>query len=107
MREGNCFLSLPCDGFAHDVVNVASPFRWNVRLSLVPTPPTTKHFAVMYQGSIASHMASQEEDILAMTYVITQPCVGVKDASCVDVCPVDCIHPAHSEAGFESTEQLS
>ncbi|WIG61854.1 MAG: Ferredoxin [Ktedonobacterales bacterium] len=27
-----------------------------------------------------------------MTYVITQPCVGVKDASCVDVCPVDCIH---------------
>ena len=29
-----------------------------------------------------------------MTYVITQPCVGVKDGSCVDVCPVDCIHPA-------------
>ena len=28
-----------------------------------------------------------------MTYVITEPCVGVKDASCVDVCPVDCIHP--------------
>ena len=27
-----------------------------------------------------------------MTYVITQPCIGVKDASCVDVCPVDCIH---------------
>ena len=27
-----------------------------------------------------------------MTYIITQPCIGVKDASCVDVCPVDCIH---------------
>ncbi|OAI44559.1 ferredoxin [bacterium SCGC AG-212-C10] len=27
-----------------------------------------------------------------MAYVITQPCMGVKDASCVDVCPVDCIH---------------
>jgi NAD-dependent dihydropyrimidine dehydrogenase PreA subunit len=26
-----------------------------------------------------------------MTYVITEPCIGVKDASCVDVCPVDCI----------------
>jgi NAD-dependent dihydropyrimidine dehydrogenase PreA subunit len=25
-------------------------------------------------------------------YVITEPCIGVKDASCVDVCPVDCIH---------------
>ncbi|PFG75211.1 4Fe-4S dicluster domain-containing protein [Tepidiforma thermophila] len=27
-----------------------------------------------------------------MPYVITEPCIGVKDASCVDVCPVDCIH---------------
>lgn len=27
-----------------------------------------------------------------MTYVITSPCVDVQDQSCVDVCPVDCIH---------------
>jgi len=26
-----------------------------------------------------------------MAFVITQPCIGVKDASCVEVCPVDCI----------------
>ncbi len=26
-----------------------------------------------------------------MPYVITEPCIGVKDASCVEVCPVDCI----------------
>ena len=26
-----------------------------------------------------------------MTYVICQPCITVKDKSCVDVCPVDCI----------------
>ena len=25
------------------------------------------------------------------TYVITEPCVGVKDATCLEVCPVDCI----------------
>ena len=25
-------------------------------------------------------------------YVITEPCIGVKDKSCVEVCPVDCIH---------------
>lgn len=25
-------------------------------------------------------------------YVITDPCVDVKDRSCVEVCPVDCIH---------------
>jgi Na+-translocating ferredoxin:NAD+ oxidoreductase RNF subunit RnfB len=28
-----------------------------------------------------------------MTYVITEPCVGTLDASCAEVCPVDCIHP--------------
>ena len=27
-----------------------------------------------------------------MTYTITQPCIDVKDQSCVEVCPVDCIH---------------
>lgn len=41
-----------------------------------------------------------------MTYVIVQPCVGVKDGSCVDVCPVDCIHPAEGESDFESVDML-
>ena len=27
-----------------------------------------------------------------MTYVITETCIDLKDATCVDVCPVDCIH---------------
>ncbi len=27
-----------------------------------------------------------------MTYTITEPCIDVKDQSCVEVCPVDCIH---------------
>jgi NAD-dependent dihydropyrimidine dehydrogenase PreA subunit len=27
-----------------------------------------------------------------MAYVITEPCVDVKDKSCVNVCPVDCIY---------------
>ena len=27
-----------------------------------------------------------------MTYIIAEPCIDVKDRSCVDVCPVDCIH---------------
>ena len=27
-----------------------------------------------------------------MPYVITEACIGVKDKSCVDVCPVDCIY---------------
>ena len=27
-----------------------------------------------------------------VTYIITEPCIGTKDASCVEVCPVDCIY---------------
>lgn len=42
----------------------------------------------------------------SMTYVITQPCIGVKDGSCVDVCPVDCIHPASGEDDYEQHDQL-
>jgi ferredoxin len=40
-----------------------------------------------------------------MAFVITEPCIGVKDASCTDVCPVDyyidpgeCIDCAYCEA---------
>jgi NAD-dependent dihydropyrimidine dehydrogenase PreA subunit len=27
-----------------------------------------------------------------LTYIIAEPCIDIKDRSCVDVCPVDCIH---------------
>ena len=27
-----------------------------------------------------------------MTHVIAQPCIGVKEATCMDVCPVECIY---------------
>ena len=32
-----------------------------------------------------------------MTYVITEPCIGVKDRACVDVCPVDCIYEGEDQ----------
>ena len=41
-----------------------------------------------------------------MTYVIAEPCIDVKDYSCVEVCPVDCIHPTQDEPGFEAARQL-
>ncbi|HEY2589669.1 MAG TPA: ferredoxin family protein [Tepidisphaeraceae bacterium] len=41
-----------------------------------------------------------------MAYVIAQPCIGVKDAACLTVCPVDCIHPTTEEEGFATAEQL-
>jgi NAD-dependent dihydropyrimidine dehydrogenase PreA subunit len=32
-----------------------------------------------------------------MTYVITEPCIDVKDKSCIEVCPVDCIISADED----------
>jgi NAD-dependent dihydropyrimidine dehydrogenase PreA subunit len=41
-----------------------------------------------------------------VTYVITSNCIGTKDASCTEVCPVDCIHPTPSEPEFATVEML-
>ncbi len=41
-----------------------------------------------------------------MAYVIAEPCIGTKDAACVDACPVDCIHPKKDEPQFEGTDML-
>jgi ferredoxin len=41
-----------------------------------------------------------------LAYIICEPCVGTKDTACVDVCPVDCIHPRKDEPQFQSAEML-
>ena len=41
-----------------------------------------------------------------MTYVITELCIGTKDTSCVEVCPVDCIHPTPVDPGFQTADML-
>ena len=32
-----------------------------------------------------------------MAFVITQPCIGCKDQSCLPVCPCDCIHEGNDQ----------
>jgi NAD-dependent dihydropyrimidine dehydrogenase PreA subunit len=41
-----------------------------------------------------------------MPFIIAEPCINTKDTACVDVCPVDCIHPTKNEAEFEAATQL-
>jgi NAD-dependent dihydropyrimidine dehydrogenase PreA subunit len=41
-----------------------------------------------------------------MTHVIAEPCIGTKDTSCVEVCPVDCIHPVPDADGHDKSEML-
>jgi ferredoxin len=41
-----------------------------------------------------------------MAYIICEPCIDTKDTGCVDVCPVDCIHPRKDEPDFASSKML-
>ena len=43
---------------------------------------------------------------MAVAYVIAQPCAGVKDGSCLAVCPVDCIGPGRDDAAGREASQL-
>ncbi len=50
--------------------------------------------------------ATFEPKDITMAYVIAEPCIGTKDNSCVEVCPVDCIHPTPDEPNYDEVEQL-
>ncbi len=41
-----------------------------------------------------------------MPHIIAQPCIGTKDTACVEVCPVDCIHPTKNEPEYVAAKQL-
>jgi NAD-dependent dihydropyrimidine dehydrogenase PreA subunit len=41
-----------------------------------------------------------------MPFIITDPCIDTKDSACVDVCPVDCIHPRKDEPEFALATML-
>ena len=45
-------------------------------------------------------------DAQTMPFIITDPCIETKDTACVDVCPVDCIHPRKDEPEFAQTTML-
>jgi NAD-dependent dihydropyrimidine dehydrogenase PreA subunit len=58
-------------------------------------------------GTAMRLAATRRRGILCtLAYIICEPCVGTKDTACVDVCPVDCIHPRKDEPQFHSAEML-
>jgi len=48
----------------------------------------------------------RKEKAIMAVYVITEPCIGTKDTACVDVCPVDCIHPRKDEPEYGDSKML-
>jgi NAD-dependent dihydropyrimidine dehydrogenase PreA subunit len=59
---------------------------------------------VYFPADARSERKGPEEKLVA--YIICEPCVGTKDTACVDVCPVDCIHPRKDEPDFQTAEML-
>jgi NAD-dependent dihydropyrimidine dehydrogenase PreA subunit len=41
--------------------------------------------------------SGSEQEKPTVAYIITEPCIGTKDASCVEVCPVDCIYEGEDQ----------
>lgn len=39
-------------------------------------------------------------------YVIAEPCTSRKDTNCLDVCPVDAIHPNRKSPDFKTADKL-
>ena len=54
----------------------------------------------------AQRLKYPRELVPSMAYVIAEPCIGQKDNSCVEVCPVDCIHPTPDEPDYDKVEML-
>src|SRR4051812_18058176 len=61
-------------------------------------------------GNAPARSAPRTHNLLhlefSMFYVITEPCIGCKDAACVTVCPCDCIHPRKDDPDFADAKQL-
>jgi ferredoxin len=54
-------------------------------------------FAPRRAAPAARNALSPLEESGIMPYVISEPCIGTKDASCVEVCPVDCIYEGEDQ----------
>src|ERR1051326_1280386 len=57
-------------------------------------------------GAGAYSCPHRKSERTVMPHIITEPCIGTKDVSCVAVCPVDCIHPTKNEPDFATATQL-
>ncbi len=54
--------------------------------------PSSRTFRAGPSGQHEQLGARNPGEWSSVTYIIAEPCIDVKDKSCVDVCPVDCIH---------------
>ena len=78
-------------------------YACRVELVLRPRPLPTIRGA---SQACASAPVVPDRKGATLTYVIAEPCIGEKDNSCIEVCPVDCIHPTPDEPDYDKVEML-
>jgi ferredoxin len=72
--------------------------------SRCPWPLVT--IVVRCRRSEARGTRKRRKEPHVVAYVIAEPCIDTKDNSCVEVCPVDCIHPTPDEPDYDNVKQL-
>ena len=63
-----------------------------VKSALVERAPDLVSRARRIRGNRHPEPGRSRATLAGVTYIIAEPCIDIKDRSCVDVCPVDCIH---------------
>src|SRR5437016_14385666 len=58
--------------------------------------PRLPTFRARRPRRFGAHRASASRRMF-MPFVIAEPCIGVKDKSCVEVCPVNCIYEGEDQ----------
>jgi ferredoxin len=69
--------------------------RKNIRAVLgeaVHQVERSRHRAIAGAPATMRDPTPVRRELQTVTYIIAEPCIDVKDKSCIDVCPVDCIH---------------
>src|SRR3712207_8724089 len=92
----SCLAERPCRAMVTpDYAAFVPPAQGTLAILGEPASSSTTSACAVRSGSVAHQLSGPErsgEERCAVAYVIAQPCIGVKDNSCVEVCPVDCIH---------------
>ena len=71
-----------------DAASSVAPIASAIGAPCVLASERASYFGDEERSAADSHLAR----LAAVTYIIAEPCIDIKDRSCVDVCPVDCIH---------------
>jgi NAD-dependent dihydropyrimidine dehydrogenase PreA subunit len=58
------------------------------------------------RSPLTQYRSSSNQEDIELAYVIAEPCIDTKDNSCVEVCPVDCIHPTPDEPDYDDVQML-